>query len=56
MNRAMIFVSPASEWETLMSRRKKTDLRATYITEQVLLGNQQNYLKIISGWFTNKVN
>lgn len=37
MNRAVIFVSPASEWETLMSRRKKTDLRATYITEQVLL-------------------
>ncbi|VDK64556.1 unnamed protein product [Onchocerca ochengi] len=37
LNRAVIFVSPQSEWRTIMQLRKDTDKRATYITEKSLL-------------------
>uniref|UniRef100_A0A183EX50 Tick transposon n=1 Tax=Gongylonema pulchrum TaxID=637853 RepID=A0A183EX50_9BILA len=37
LTRATILVAPESEWTTLMSRRRKSSIQATYITEQLLL-------------------
>ncbi|VBB27060.1 unnamed protein product, partial [Acanthocheilonema viteae] len=44
LSRAVIFVAPQSEWETLMQLRKDTDTQPTYITEKSLLGTVINLL------------
>ncbi|KAM3721330.1 Microcephalin [Dirofilaria immitis] len=37
LKRAVIFISPQSEWRTIMQLRKDTDMQAIYITEKSLL-------------------